>query len=647
MNQQKELPNAEAVPSDSMSTASDSGKIEFVAEITGVVVGRVQTLKAPAFVTRADGTRVELQLGDAIYEGDVIETGDVGGVGIVFLDESVLSMADNAKMVLDEAIYDASEQEGSLQLSALQGVFSVVSGLIAKSDPDAMVISTPVATIGIRGTQLAFEIGDGGTLEVVMLEEADGFVGEAVITNDGGVSLLDKPFQMVFVDSLKTIGRPEDLQHRQDVVEYYRGSLSVLPTVGTNANDYDVNRDSVLQEPIDLENLDTRAGGDEPQGAFSGHVKVVDDLSSVAGGNAGNDVTTPKTETVAGFDGISGGLSAEATNPDRIVFETDEIDLVDDSQVSEPASDVDVIDLVEDSEPEPIPPVLDVDPTSEPEPVPEPDPVPPVVDVDPTPEPEPIPPVVDVDPTPEPEPVPEPDPVPPVVDVDPTPEPEPVPEPDPVPPVVDVDPTPEPEPVPEPDPVPPVVDVDPTPEPEPDPVPPVVDASPEDDNINGTPAQDVLNGGEGDDLVKGKNDADLILGAAGDDRLMGNNGDDVLDGGLGDDILKGGGGDDILIGGRGDDVLTGGKGNDTFIFGGHSGSDRITDFKLGDIIKFEGKDIDLDSISIAQSGKDTVITIGNRNTEITLDRVDADELSSYSVTASPDGGVVISFDESQ
>ena len=569
MNQQKELPNAEAVPSDSMSTASDSGKIEFVAEITGVVVGRVQTLKAPAFVTRADGTRVELQLGDAIYEGDVIETGDVGGVGIVFLDESVLSMADNAKMVLDEAIYDASEQEGSLQLSALQGVFSVVSGLIAKSDPDAMVISTPVATIGIRGTQLAFEIGDGGTLEVVMLEEADGFVGEAVITNDGGVSLLDKPFQMVFVDSLKTIGRPEDLQHRQDVVEYYRGSLSVLPTVGTNANDYDVNRDSVLQEPIDLENLDTRAGGDEPQGAFSGHVKVVDDLSSVAGGNAGNDVTTPKTETVAGFDGISGGLSAEATNPDRIVFETDEIDLVDDSQVSEPASDVDVIDLVEDSEPEPIPPVLDVDPTSEPEPVPEPDPVPPVVDVDPT------------------------------------------------------------------------------PEPEPDPVPPVVDASPEDDNINGTPAQDVLNGGEGDDLVKGKNDADLILGAAGDDRLMGNNGDDVLDGGLGDDILKGGGGDDILIGGRGDDVLTGGKGNDTFIFGGHSGSDRITDFKLGDIIKFEGKDIDLDSISIAQSGKDTVITIGNRNTEITLDRVDADELSSYSVTASPDGGVVISFDESQ
>lgn len=132
--------------------------------------------------------------------------------------------------------------------------------------------------------------------------------------------------------------------------------------------------------------------------------------------------------------------------------------------------------------------------------------------------------------------------------------------------------------------------------------------------------------------------SDVLDGGADNDRLMGNNGDDVLDGGLGDDILRGGGGDD---------VLTGGKGNDTFVFRRDNGSHRITDFKLGDIIKFEGEYIDLDNISIAQSGKDTVITICSGDTEITLDRVDADELTSYSVTASPDGGVVIPFDDNQ
>ncbi len=113
------------------------------------------------------------------------------------------------------------------------------------------------------------------------------------------------------------------------------------------------------------------------------------------------------------------------------------------------------------------------------------------------------------------------------------------------------------------------------------------------------------------------------------------------------DVLDGGAGNDRLTGSLGDDVLTGGKGNDTFVFRRDTGSDRITDFKLGDIIKFESEDIDLDNISIAQSGKDTVITNGNGDTAITLDRFDADELTSYSVTASPDGGVVISFDDNQ
>ncbi len=42
-----------------------------------------------------------------------------------------------------------------------------------------------------------------------------------------------------------------------------------------------------------------------------------------------------------------------------------------------------------------------------------------------------------------------------------------------------------------------------------------------------------------------------------------------------------------------------------------------------------------------------MITICSGDTEITLDRVDADELTSYSVTASPDGGVVIPFDDNQ
>jgi len=102
-----------------------------------------------------------------------------------------------------------------------------------------------------------------------------------------------------------------------------------------------------------------------------------------------------------------------------------------------------------------------------------------------------------------------------------------------------------------------------------------------------------------------------------------------------------------LAGGAGDDDLKGGSGNDTFIFrpGEEGGEARIRDFKIGDVLKFEGDDFTADDISISQSGKNAVITIGGNDMEITLDRVDADKLASYSVTESPEGDVFICYED--
>ena len=81
-------------------------------------------------------------------------------------------------------------QEGSGGLSILQGVFTFVSGQVAKTDPDAMTLDTPVATIGIRGTQVGIDVDpEGGGMNVVLMEEADGFVGGGVIANAAGVQV--------------------------------------------------------------------------------------------------------------------------------------------------------------------------------------------------------------------------------------------------------------------------------------------------------------------------------------------------------------------------------------------------------------------------------------------------------------------------
>jgi Ca2+-binding RTX toxin-like protein len=67
-------------------------------------------------------------------------------------------------------------------------------------------------------------------------------------------------------------------------------------------------------------------------------------------------------------------------------------------------------------------------------------------------------------------------------------------------------------------------------------------------------------------------------------------GSNPIDGSAGNDSLAGDGsantinglaGNDILVGGGGDDILSGGTGSDTFKFSYGSGSDRITDFGVG------------------------------------------------------------------
>ena len=161
----------------------------------GQPIGQVETLTGGVVAIRADGTRVDLEAGDSVYQGDTLESGADGSIGIVLADQTTFSMAENGSMVLDEMVYDPGTQEGSVSLSVLQGVFTFVSGEIAKTDPDAMTLYTPMATIGIRGTQLAMSYdptdsgGDG--LKVVLMEEADGFVGEVVVQNGGGVQILN------------------------------------------------------------------------------------------------------------------------------------------------------------------------------------------------------------------------------------------------------------------------------------------------------------------------------------------------------------------------------------------------------------------------------------------------------------------------
>lgn len=89
----------------------------------------------------------------------------------------------------------------------------------------------------------------------------------------------------------------------------------------------------------------------------------------------------------------------------------------------------------------------------------------------------------------------------------------------------------------------------------------------------------------------GNAQGNLLTGNRGNNQLDGRDGDDVLFGLAGRDTLSGGQGFDLLDGGAGNDVLTGGLGADTYVFTGHFGQDRITDFDPTED-RFQFRDVD-------------------------------------------------------
>ncbi len=165
----------------------------------GQAIGEITDLSGTVTVQHTDGTREELVEGAAVFQGDVLETGAGASFAIVFVDETQFSMGENGRAVLDEMIYNPSGGDGAFGISLLQGVFSLVSGQIAKDDPENVSVKTPVGTIGIRGTSWSGQVKAIGEESIFTL-----FTGAIVVVNEGGSQEINVANQSVVVTSFSS-----------------------------------------------------------------------------------------------------------------------------------------------------------------------------------------------------------------------------------------------------------------------------------------------------------------------------------------------------------------------------------------------------------------------------------------------------------
>jgi hypothetical protein len=131
----------------------------------------------------------QTKIGDHVYLGDVVQTGAGGQISITFTDGTAFNLSSNARMTLDEFVYDPNGKSNSTLFNLTKGSFTFVAGKVAKTGD--MRIDTPVATMGIRGTTPHVEISEDGTVKFSTLVEE----GKSKVTKKLGASAVRQPEQ--------------------------------------------------------------------------------------------------------------------------------------------------------------------------------------------------------------------------------------------------------------------------------------------------------------------------------------------------------------------------------------------------------------------------------------------------------------------
>ena len=113
------------------------------AQPSGVVIAVVQS----AEVNRETGVRTLLAEAP-VYSGDEIVTGAIGEAQLKFRDDTKLVVGPNSKMVIDAFVFNDDDTARQISINAVRGAFRFITG---NSPKDAYSITTPTATIGVRG----------------------------------------------------------------------------------------------------------------------------------------------------------------------------------------------------------------------------------------------------------------------------------------------------------------------------------------------------------------------------------------------------------------------------------------------------------------------------------------------------------------
>ncbi len=165
--------------------------------------GKVVKQSQPAQIQRED-VNILTGVGTPVKMYDEVETLN-GTVNIVFEDNTKVSLSKYSKLVVDEYVYDSNKKVGKVSLKGRLGTLRYTSGNIAKTNRKNVKITSPTASVSVRGTDFTMTVEPSGktTFQLLPSVDANGnvYTGSIAVSNSSGVVVLNQAFEVTRVEN--------------------------------------------------------------------------------------------------------------------------------------------------------------------------------------------------------------------------------------------------------------------------------------------------------------------------------------------------------------------------------------------------------------------------------------------------------------
>ncbi len=193
-----------------LAPLSAEAKLGDAAGVTGAVQGQAK-LESPARQTTVD----QVASGEDVVMGDAVSTLTKSRLQIMLLDQTAITMGENASLVIDEFVYNPENAGSALSASVTQGAFRLVTGGVARNNPEGTKVMLPSAVFTIRGTTTEGNCDSTGCIVVLSGTGDQNSAGkkpsQILIESDKGSKVLKRTGFFVLISPDGTITEPERL----------------------------------------------------------------------------------------------------------------------------------------------------------------------------------------------------------------------------------------------------------------------------------------------------------------------------------------------------------------------------------------------------------------------------------------------------